>query len=154
MFPKKFKQSGMLYKKSAQLEAQFEREWDNLPGSSSQSAIVQSVEDVAMNDLSHELEAEYIEEEYLEEIDEDDRYSEQASIPNDGTDDEAAYEEEFLEEEVLDMDPECSKLRNSLRTWLIRNKVSRCQDIAESSGKSKRTDRCSSRWRSNVVSRC
>uniref|UniRef100_A0A182TPL3 Uncharacterized protein n=1 Tax=Anopheles melas TaxID=34690 RepID=A0A182TPL3_9DIPT len=72
-----------------------------------------------------------MEEEYLNENgDDDDRISDEGSIHNEDTDGEEYLEEEylegeFLEEASLEIDPEIVKLRDSLRTWLIRNKVAR-----------------------------
>ena len=47
MFPKKLKQSGLLYKKAAKLEEQLEKEWalqNDHAGPSNQSPVVQSAE--------------------------------------------------------------------------------------------------------------
>ncbi|XP_052901537.1 uncharacterized protein LOC128309187 [Anopheles moucheti] len=123
MFQKKFKRSGMLYKRCAQLEAQFEKEWaeqDNSAGTSGQATVVQSAEDVAVN---RDMADEYIEEEYLEDIEE--YISDEASILNDDCDEGEWFEEEYLDEEISEIDSEGLKLRDSLRTWIIRNKVSR-----------------------------
>uniref|UniRef100_A0A182ULS5 Uncharacterized protein n=2 Tax=Anopheles merus TaxID=30066 RepID=A0A182ULS5_ANOME len=138
MFPKKLKQSGLLYKKAAKLEEQLEKEWalqDDHAGPSNQSPVVQSAEDVAMSDPYEEPMAS-MEEEYLNENGDDDhRISDEGSIHNEDTDGEEYLEEEylegeflegeFLEEASLEIDPESAKLRDSLRTWLIRNKVAR-----------------------------
>ncbi|XP_040174439.1 uncharacterized protein LOC120906662 [Anopheles arabiensis] len=77
-----------------------------------------------------------MEEEYLDENNTDDeRASDEGSIHNEDTDGEEYLEEEylegefleaeFLEEASLETDPESAKLRDSLRTWFIRNKVAR-----------------------------
>ena len=67
-----------------------------------------------------------MEEEYLNENgDDDDRISDEGSIHNEDTDGEEYLEGEFLEEASLEIDPESAKLRDSLPTWLIRNKVAR-----------------------------
>ncbi|XP_053661741.1 uncharacterized protein LOC128710904 [Anopheles marshallii] len=70
------------------------------------------------------MEVEYVEEEYLEDID-DEYISYEASILNDGCDEGEWFEEEYLDEEVSKIDSEGLELRDSLRTWFIRNKVSR-----------------------------
>ncbi|XP_049294405.1 uncharacterized protein LOC125769642 isoform X1 [Anopheles funestus] len=71
-----------------------------------------------MDDLSSELVAEYIEEEYLEET--DSNSDEVSGFLNDDSD-----EEEILEEEITEINPESSKLRAALRIWFIRNNVFR-----------------------------
>uniref|UniRef100_A0A182RJZ9 Uncharacterized protein n=1 Tax=Anopheles funestus TaxID=62324 RepID=A0A182RJZ9_ANOFN len=71
-----------------------------------------------MDDLSSELVAEHIEEEYLEET--NSNSDEVSGFLNDDSD-----EEQILEEEITEINPESSKLRAALRIWFICNKVSR-----------------------------
>ncbi|XP_041763187.1 uncharacterized protein LOC121588820 [Anopheles merus] len=105
MFPKKLKRSGQLYKKAEKLEEQFEKEWalQNDPARpSSQPAVEQSTEDVAMNEPCVGPVVS-MEEEYLDENNNDDeRASDEGSIHTEDTDGEEYLEEEYLEGEFLE----------------------------------------------------